>query len=227
MMDASPENALSCLRKRSLVDLPGEIRAMIYEHLFEHATITLTNKTGDKARGPYVWLSSAFAVGFLATCRTFYLEAAPLLREATQLVCRDNARPHQLKLPINGRYARRISTVTILHNPYRVLGGPDGLVVDDFPSLKTLRVEIPVSNYDYGFSKLPGTSSDEDLVEVLRAYVGRLKDRCDWLGEEMRKGRKERQFGIEVVLDMKDCWDWFMYWMQGSTRLAWVSLVLV
>lgn len=209
----------------TFLDLPGEIRTLIYHHVFSQATITLTNRKDDAQRGPYVWLSSAFALPLLRTCRALYAEAGPILKSQATLVCRDSARPHQLTVPLPQDVIRGIREIVIMHDPHSPLIKDSPLNLRAFSALRTLRVDVLVTSYTHGFSSLPKTTADEQLLALFRDHVGKLKERCDWLGDELRKeGPHQRGFRVEMAIDLRGCRDWYRYWMVGSgIRMAWVS----
>ena len=202
---------------------------MIYHEIFSDPTITLTNRNSNSKTGPYVWLSTAFALGLLRTCRLVYAEASPILRNKVTLVCRDNARPEQLRFPIDTSVVQGIQEVVLMHNLHSPFIRDSPLNPMSFPALRRLRIEVQVSSSDHGFATLPKASTDAQLLDILRSYVARLKERCDWLGDLLRRnGPEKRGFKVTVAVDLRHVWDWYHFWTEmNGAKLCWVSCLLV
>ena len=64
------------------------------------------------------------------------------------------------------------------------------------------------------------------MVAQLRGKVGKLKEKCKWLGEELGKGGPdERGFKILVAVDLRQVYGWYKYWADiNGVQLCWVSL---
>lgn len=161
-----PQDNPSCTQpttnKLDLLSLPGEIRNMLFSHLFEDARIYISHF-------PYCQHAFGVHLSIRATCRKIYAETDHILFERLKVYVIRDSRTLEGVLPIDKRIPTplltKLQSLIVLSSPWNPLT-PSYLSFTTMPALRHLKI----------------VETHADVVASVKYFDSRIQEYWDALG---------------------------------------------